>query len=182
MKKRCQAPLIAGETKSCTTSLKATVQSAMCMLGVGTGADNASGEPATCTGRWRRTSPARAGMPRQPYVVVAVTPVHGDQYVSCHTVPFPYAVYQCHLTLGLGGYGAYKVSLRGLRDGSAVDMLAFCHLDTSGWNPAHPAFEVLHTKPGGAPVCHFTSERVKRGVGDEVRFGRWVEVLCITSH
>jgi hypothetical protein len=34
-------------------------------------------------------------------------------------------------------------------------MLAYCHLDTSDWNPAHPAFEVLNTHPGGMPVCHF---------------------------
>jgi len=23
-----------------------------------------------------------------------------------------------------------------------------CHLDTSDWNPAYPAFEMLHAKPG----------------------------------
>ncbi|TVT96922.1 hypothetical protein EJB05_57843, partial [Eragrostis curvula] len=34
-------------------------------------------------------------------------------------------------------------------------MVAFCHLDTSKWNPGHPAFEVLHTRPGATPVCHF---------------------------
>jgi hypothetical protein len=34
-------------------------------------------------------------------------------------------------------------------------MLAFCHVDTSSWNPAHPAFEILNTRPGGSPVCHF---------------------------
>ncbi|TVU02834.1 hypothetical protein EJB05_51620, partial [Eragrostis curvula] len=143
---RCQAPPIAGEVKSCTASLEATVQSAMRMLGVGY---HAGGDV------WAVASELpRAGLPRQTYAVAAVSPVHGDQYVSCHTVPFPYAVYQCHVSLG--GYGSFKVSLRGLRDGSAIAALAFCHFDTSGWNPAHPAFEVLHTKPGGSPVCHFT--------------------------
>ncbi|TVU01061.1 hypothetical protein EJB05_53494, partial [Eragrostis curvula] len=67
---------------------------------------------------------------------------------------FPYAVYLCHIA-HQSGYRAYKVSLTALRDGSALSMSAFCHLDTAGWNPAHPAFEVLHTKPGGTPVCHF---------------------------
>ncbi|KAF8653787.1 hypothetical protein HU200_061906 [Digitaria exilis] len=137
--RRCAAPPIAGETKSCTTSLEATVQSAMSMFGIDAGV-------------WATASEIpRGGMPRQTYAVAVVTPVRGDQYVSCHTLPFPYAVYQCHTARE--GYSSYMVSLRGLRDGSAVDMLAFCHLDTAGWNPA---FEVLHTKPGGAPVCHFT--------------------------
>ncbi|TVT97152.1 hypothetical protein EJB05_57619, partial [Eragrostis curvula] len=141
---RCQAPPIAGEIKSCTTSLEATVQSAMSMLGVGGG------------DVWAAASELpRAGLPRQPYAVMAASPVDGGLYVSCHTVPFPYAVYQCHIAKN--GYRAYKVSLTGVHGGSAVAMLAFCHLDTAGWNSAHPAFEVLHTKPGGSPVCHFMS-------------------------
>ncbi|TVU40156.1 hypothetical protein EJB05_13606, partial [Eragrostis curvula] len=45
------------------------------------------------------------------------------------------------------------VSLRGLREhGPGVAMAAICHLNTSSWNPAYPAFEILHTKPGGAPL------------------------------
>ncbi|TVU02833.1 hypothetical protein EJB05_51619, partial [Eragrostis curvula] len=146
---RCQAPPIAGEVKSCTTSLEATVQSAMRMLGVG--ADNHAGGDV-----WAAASELPgAGLPRQPYAVVAAAPVVGGRYASCHTLPFPYAVYQCHIARR--GYRAYKVSLTGLRDGAAVAMLAFCHLDTASWNTAHPAFEVLHTKPGCAPVCHFMS-------------------------
>ncbi|TVU02841.1 hypothetical protein EJB05_51627, partial [Eragrostis curvula] len=144
---KCQAPPIAGEVKSCTASLEATVQSAMRMLG----ADNHAGGDV-----WAAASelPA-AGLPRQPYAVVAAAPVDGGRYVSCHTVPFPYAVYQCHIHTAPAGYRAYKVSLTGVHDGSAVAMLAFCHLDTAGWNAAHPAFQVLQTKPGGSPVCHF---------------------------
>jgi hypothetical protein len=33
-------------------------------------------------------------------------------------------------------------------------MAALCHLDTSKWNADHPSFEMVHTHPGGAPVCH----------------------------
>ncbi|TVT97150.1 hypothetical protein EJB05_57617, partial [Eragrostis curvula] len=139
---RCQAPPIAGEVKSCTASLEATVESAMRMLSAGGG------------DVWAAASELpRAGLPQQTYAVVAATQVQGDEYLSCHTLPFPYAVYQCHVAPM--AYWAYKVSLAGLRDGSAVALLAICHLDTSGWNPAHPAFEVLQTKPGGWPVCHF---------------------------
>ena len=77
-------------------------------------------------------------------------------------MPFPYAVYYCHMT-GRPSK-AYAVSLRGRgvtagAGGSppVTTMAAICHLDTSNWDPAHPAFEMLHTRPGGEPVCHFMS-------------------------
>ncbi|TVU40097.1 hypothetical protein EJB05_13546, partial [Eragrostis curvula] len=141
---RCQAPARAGEQKACTTSLEATVQTAVRMLGAGS-----------------RTAwavaleiPAGGGLPLQPYVIEAVRPLDGDRHVGCHVVPFPYAVYQCH-SPGQPST-AYMVSLRGLREhGLGIAMAAICHLNTSSWNPAYPAFEILHTKPGGAPVCHF---------------------------
>jgi hypothetical protein len=141
---RCQAPPIAGELKSCTTSLEATVRSAMEMLGASSHDDDV----------WAAASElSSVGLPRQPYAVVAASPLDGDQYASCHKLAFPYAVFQCHVSPM--GYRAYKVTLRGRGQQAAVNMLAFCHLDTSGWNPALPLFEVLHTRPGGTPVCHF---------------------------
>jgi hypothetical protein len=139
---RCQAPPLPGEVKTCTTSLETTVRSAVDMLG-------------TNRGVWAATSEIPAGgLPRQPYVVRGVTRVQGDGYVSCHKVPFPYAVFQCHMT-AKQGYIAHVVSLSALHGGQEAAMLAYCHLDTSDWNPAHPAFEVLNTHPGGMPVCHF---------------------------
>ena len=141
--RRCQEPPVAGEVKACATSLESTVRSAMGMLGT-----------LNEQGVWAATSALpRGSLPRQTYVVRAVTALDGDRYVSCHRVPFPYAVYQCHAAGN--GYRAYVVSLSGLRGGPAASMLAFCHVDTSSWNPAHPAFEVLNTHPGGMPVCHF---------------------------
>ncbi|CAL4905330.1 unnamed protein product [Urochloa decumbens] len=141
---RCQEPPVSGEVKSCTTSLESTVQSAMDMLGTVNGDQ----------GVWAATSELpRGGLPRQPYVVQAVAPLDGDRYVSCHKVPFPYAVYQCHVAGN--AYRAYVVSLSGLRGDKVASMLAFCHVDTSSWNPAHPAFKILNTRPGGTPVCHF---------------------------
>ncbi|CAL4897997.1 unnamed protein product [Urochloa decumbens] len=140
---RCEAPPLAGEVKTCTTSLETTVSSAVDMLG-------------TNTGVWVGSSVIpRGGLPRQPYVVKGVTRVVGDSYISCHKVPFPYAVYHCHGTKQ-PGYIAHVVSLKGLHGGQEAAMLAYCHLDTSDWNPAHPAFEILNTHPGGTPVCHFT--------------------------
>ncbi|KAL6841124.1 hypothetical protein ACP4OV_029093 [Aristida adscensionis] len=142
----CQAPPHIGEQKSCTTSLESTVQTAMDMLST------------TSTGMLAVTSVLPAdGLPDQPYKVRAVTPLHdGAGYLACHKMPFPYAVYQCHRSSsGRGYYGAYFVSLHGLREEVEATMLAICHDDTSNWNPAHPAFEILHTQPGGKPVCHF---------------------------
>ncbi|KAK3136951.1 hypothetical protein QOZ80_5BG0445540 [Eleusine coracana subsp. coracana] len=140
----CQAPPIAGEVKSCTTSLEATVQSAMSMLGATGGGEV-----------WAAASEIpRAGLPRQPYSVRAVTPILQAGYASCHMVPFPYAVYRCH-HLAQVGYRSYNVSISGLHEGSNFAMLAVCHLDFSHWNPAQPAFKVLQTRPGGTPVCHF---------------------------
>ncbi|XP_066357995.1 BURP domain-containing protein 15-like [Miscanthus floridulus] len=72
--------------------------------------------------------------------------------------PFPYAVYRCHMEKE-ASTEAYVLTLRGLQYGSGapvvVDMVAVCHLDTSNWSSAHPAFETLNLRPGGAPVCHF---------------------------
>jgi hypothetical protein len=142
----CQAsPHLAGEQMACTTSLEGTVQSSMRMLG-------------TTKGVWAASSALpRAGLPLQPFVVEAVTALDGDRHVGCHSLSFPYAVYYCHST-GLPTK-AYMVSLRSVHGDSppVITLAAICHLDTSSWDPEHPAFKVLHTKPGGAPVCHFMS-------------------------
>ena len=45
--------------------------------------------------------------------------------------------------------------LRARPAATTVDMAAVCHFDTSKWDLAHPAFKILHTHPGGSPVCHF---------------------------
>jgi hypothetical protein len=143
---RCQASPLAGELRSCTTSLESTVRSATGMLG-----------SAQERVYWAASSALpRAGLPLQPYVVQAVTPLDGDRHVGCHSMPYPYAVYYCHMTGR--ATKAYAVSLRSLRGGEPpVTMAALCHLETSDWDPAHPAFKMLHTQPGGDPVCHFMS-------------------------
>ncbi|KAK3140168.1 hypothetical protein QOZ80_5AG0397000 [Eleusine coracana subsp. coracana] len=137
-----------GELKACAASLETTVRVAVDMLGV------------TDHGAWAATSEIPAsggGQPRQLYKVQGVTELDGDRFVGCHKVPFPYRVYQCHMTAAVSDK-AYVVSLRGLGNvgggGPNAEMLAFCHLDTAKWSPAHPAFEVLRVHPG-TPVCHF---------------------------
>jgi hypothetical protein len=152
---KCQEPPLAGEAKACTTSLESTVQTAMEMLGTTTTQLQGGGGGDYV---WAATSALPRGglLPRRQYVVQTVTPLVGSRYVSCHKVPFPYAVYQCHVTNR--GYKAYMVSLSGRHEGPMVSLLAFCHFDTSCWNPMHPAFQILNTHPGGStPVCHFMS-------------------------
>jgi hypothetical protein len=142
----CEAPpRPAGErVAACATSLESTVRSATRMLGAAGG-----------DGVWAAATSARlrAGLPRGRYVVGAVAPLHGDQLVACHRVPFPYAVYQCHMTTRKTDR-AYVVSLRGRGGPVLDDVLAFCHRDTSGWSPDHPAFRILRVRLG-TPVCHF---------------------------
>ncbi|XP_062201839.1 protein RAFTIN 1A-like [Phragmites australis] len=140
----CRAAPLAGEQKACATSLEGTVRAATRMLGT------------TASGRvWVAASEVpRDGLPRQAYVVSAVAALDGDRHVGCHDEPFPYAVFHCHTAQS--STRAYEITLSSLRGrGPAVAMVALCHRDTSNWNPAHPAFEMLGTQPGGAPVCHF---------------------------
>lgn len=151
----CQAPPVAGEQKACATSLEGAVRAALRMLGTTRMSVAASA-----------LSP-REGLPRQEYEVAVVAPLGGNRHVTCHDDPFPYAVYRCHMEEEASTQ-AYLLTLRGLQqqqqhgNGTAaggslmvVDMVAVCHLDTSNWSPAHPAFQTLNLRPGGAPVCHF---------------------------
>ncbi|CAN6347735.1 unnamed protein product [Urochloa humidicola] len=138
--RRCQPSAVFDEQKTCGTSLEGTVQSAMGMLGTSRVSVAAS-------------ALSSAGVPLGAHVIEVVSVLDADRHVGCHIMPYPYAVYQCHMT-GRPSK-AYVISLRGLGDGRAIDLAAICHLDTSQWSPDYPAFEILHTQPGSAPVCHF---------------------------
>jgi len=137
----CRASPLAGEQMSCATSLEGIVLSAKRML--------ATRQPLAAAASALPSS----GLPRHTYVVQSVTPLGGSRFVACHIMPYPYAVYQCHMTLQQSK--AYVMSIRGGAGLPTVDMAALCHFDTSNWNPAHPAFEILSTHPGGSTVCHF---------------------------
>ncbi|CAD6267108.1 unnamed protein product [Miscanthus lutarioriparius] len=82
----------------------------------------------------------------------------GGDYVWATTSALPRGGLLPRRDRSAWGYKAYMVSLSGRHEGPTVSMLAFCHFDTSGWNPMHPAFQILNTHPGGStPVCHFMS-------------------------
>jgi hypothetical protein len=134
----CEAPAARGERKACATSLESMVDFATASLG-------------TSHVRAASTVVGREGSPRQEYTVTGVKRAGGGRLVACHAEPYAYAVFACHLTQQTR---AYSVSMLG-RDGTAVDAVAVCHADTSGWNPKHVAFQVLRVKPGTVPICHF---------------------------
>jgi hypothetical protein len=139
----CEAPAAKGEKKACATSLESMVDFATASLG-------------TRHVRAVSTVVAKEGSPKQEYTVTGVERAAGGtdddgRAVACHAEPYAYAVFACHLTRQTR---AYSVSMLG-RDGTAVDAVAVCHADTSGWNPKHVAFQMLNVKPGTVPVCHF---------------------------
>ncbi|WOG84636.1 hypothetical protein DCAR_0103820 [Daucus carota subsp. sativus] len=49
------------------------------------------------------------------------------------------------------------------QDGTKVEALSICHLDTASWSSSHFAFLVMDAKPG-SPVCHFLAEAVNVAV------------------
>jgi hypothetical protein len=139
----CRAAPLVGERKACATSLEAIVLSATHML--------ATSQPVAAAASALPSS----GLPRRAYMVQTIKPLcgQGGCFVACHSKAYPYAVYECHMTEASSQ--AYVVSIRSGGGLPTVDMAALCHFDTSNWNQAHPAFKILHTHPGGSPVCHF---------------------------
>ncbi|KAL5228536.1 hypothetical protein ABZP36_016801 [Zizania latifolia] len=138
--RECEEPAAKGEKKVCATSLESMVDFAMSSLG-------------TSHVRAVSTVVGKEGSPEQEYTMKGVKRAAsgGDRLVACHAEPYAYAVFACHLTQATR---AYTVSMSG-RDGTAVEAVAVCHADTSGWNPKHVAFQVLKVEPGTVPVCHF---------------------------
>ncbi|XP_042482781.1 polygalacturonase non-catalytic subunit AroGP2-like [Macadamia integrifolia] len=71
----------------------------------------------------------------------------------CHSLPFPFQVYYCHV---LQEVKLYAVELHAQRKVNHAIMA--CHYDTSTWNPNHLAFKLLGFGPGLIEVCHWINE------------------------
>ncbi|KAJ0986313.1 hypothetical protein J5N97_004669 [Dioscorea zingiberensis] len=140
----CEEPAVRGESKLCATSLESMVEFSMLSLGT-------RDVQAIST----KVSESRdaAAEKQQSYSVApsGAQAMAGEKLVACHAQPYAYAVFYCHAT---SKSKAYKVPLVG-KDGTKVEAVAVCHLDTAAWNPKHLAFQVLKVKPGTVPVCHF---------------------------
>ncbi|XP_042519930.1 polygalacturonase non-catalytic subunit AroGP2-like [Macadamia integrifolia] len=86
----------------------------------------------------------------------AVKLVYGNLSESpalCHSPPFLFQVYYCHV---LPKVEVYTVDVHARK--KMNHMIMACHYDTSNWNPNHIAFEQLGFGPGLIEVCHWITE------------------------
>ncbi|XP_042513175.1 polygalacturonase-1 non-catalytic subunit beta-like [Macadamia integrifolia] len=86
----------------------------------------------------------------------AVKLIHGnlsDPPALCHSQPFPFQVYYCHVLLKVKVYG---VDIHAQKKVNHAVMA--CHYDTSIWSPNHLAFKLLGFGPGQIEVCHWINE------------------------
>ncbi|XP_043687183.1 polygalacturonase-1 non-catalytic subunit beta-like isoform X2 [Telopea speciosissima] len=82
--------------------------------------------------------------------------IHGnlsEPPVLCHSQPFPFQVYYCHV---LPKVKVYVVDIHARKKVNHAIMA--CHYDTSTWNPNHLAFKLLGFGPGLIEVCHWINE------------------------
>ncbi|XP_043705741.1 polygalacturonase-1 non-catalytic subunit beta-like [Telopea speciosissima] len=71
----------------------------------------------------------------------------------CHSQPFPFQVYYCHI---LPKVKVYAVDIHARKKVNHAIMA--CHYDTSTWTPKHLAFKILGFGPGLIEVCHWIHE------------------------
>ncbi|XP_043699058.1 polygalacturonase non-catalytic subunit AroGP3-like [Telopea speciosissima] len=86
----------------------------------------------------------------------AVKLIHGnlsEPPALCHSQPFPFQVYYCHI---LQKVKVYVVDIHAEKKVNHAIMA--CHYDTSTWNPNHLAFKLLGFGPGLMEVCHWINE------------------------
>lgn len=139
---QCELPPLRGETKFCATSLESMLDSTRGVFGLGT-----QFRVLTTKLLSRHTAAF------QNYTVLEKpNEILSPEIVACHSMPYPYAVFYCHVKDG--EHRVFEVLLGG-ENGERVEALGVCHVDTSQWDPDHAAFRVLGTRPGGSPVCHF---------------------------
>lgn len=139
---QCELQPLKGETKFCSTSLES-------MLDLTSGIFGSDSQFKVLNTKHL----SRHTVVLQNYTVLEKpTEILTPKIVACHSMPYPYAVFYCHVNDG--GHKVYEVLLGG-DDGERVEALGVCHVDTSQWDPNHVAFRVLKTQPGRSPVCHF---------------------------
>ncbi|PIN22122.1 hypothetical protein CDL12_05168 [Handroanthus impetiginosus] len=138
----CEFPPMKGETKFCATSLEFLLDSISEIFGP-------NSKFSVLTTNYLSESISLL----QNYTISEPpAEIMSPRIVSCHTLPYPYAVLYCHSQNS--DNKMYRVLLEG-EDGGRVEATAICHMDTSEWDPDHVAFHVLKTGPGDSPVCHF---------------------------
>ncbi|XP_043704685.1 polygalacturonase non-catalytic subunit AroGP2-like [Telopea speciosissima] len=82
--------------------------------------------------------------------------IHGNLLeapVLCHSQPFPFQVYYCHVFQKVK---VYAVNIQAQKKLNHAIMA--CHYETSTWNQNHLAFKLLGFGPGLIEVCHWINE------------------------
>ncbi|XP_059314188.1 BURP domain protein USPL1-like [Lycium ferocissimum] len=138
----CEISAMNGESKFCATSLESMLDGAREILGFNTKLN-------VYTTDFINKSPVSL----QNYtILLKPKEILVPKLLACHTLPYPYAVFYCHMQKGENKL--FKISLLG-ENGDRIEAAAICHMDTKEWNHDHVAFKVLKVQPGSSPVCHF---------------------------
>ncbi|KAH7427763.1 hypothetical protein KP509_10G058900 [Ceratopteris richardii] len=140
-----------GEAAACATSLEALqslVRSPMLL-----GPHDAANVKALSTDERLHSGSSFRGK----VVEVSLEASVEQRHAVCHNLMYPSAVYFCHY---LPRTRVYSVMLQPLDAAGAqqrhlVRAIAMCHMDTTGWNPRHLAFQNLLTLPGHGEACHW---------------------------
>ncbi|MED6125542.1 hypothetical protein PIB30_069454 [Stylosanthes scabra] len=128
-----------GEDKYCATSLESLMDFAISKLGRNI--------------RLLSTEFQRETQDRQYSVATeGAKEIDGEKAMVCHKLDYPCAVFFCHKIIKTR---TYSVPLVANNDGTNVKAIAVCHTDTSNWPSNSAAMEMLNTKPGANPICHF---------------------------
>ncbi|KAG2705617.1 hypothetical protein I3760_05G063700 [Carya illinoinensis] len=138
---QCELEPIKGETKFCATSFESLLDFPRSFFGL-----NSRLKVITATDLRNST------VLIQNYTFLGVKEISAPKMIACHPMPYPYAVFYCHGQESENRL--FEVSLDG-ENGETVQAAAFCHMDTSQWDPEHVSFRVLGVEPGSSPVCHF---------------------------
>ncbi|CAN6329103.1 unnamed protein product [Urochloa humidicola] len=140
---RCENPTeqaINGEKAGCSTSIESYLDLIVSILG-------------TSQARAFSADVPKEGIVSQRYTIASVRLLtHSQSILVCHDMAYPYKVFYCHMSFPTRVYQAKLVSEV---NGSSLDALVVCHLDTSSWDPEHVFFKLMHVKPGQTTACHY---------------------------
>ncbi|XP_059429425.1 BURP domain-containing protein BNM2A-like [Corylus avellana] len=143
--RHCESEPIKGETKLCATSMESMLDFAAAVLG--RFHEHHDFQVLTTSHLTKSTTLF------QNYTILKIPgEISAPKMVSCHTMPYPYAIFYCHSQESQNK--VFKVTLGG-ENGDRVEAIAVCHTDTSQWSPDHVSFRVLGVLPGTSSVCHF---------------------------
>ncbi|GFY89682.1 unknown seed protein like 1 [Actinidia rufa] len=139
---QCELEALKGETKFCATSLESMLDSTR-------GVFRLDAKLEVLTTKYLSSH----AIPLQNYTVLEEpNATLAPKMVACHNMPYPYAVYYCHVQES--DHKVFEILVGG-ENGERVRAIGVCHMDTSQWDPNHVAFRVLKTWPGRSSVCHF---------------------------